>query len=354
MLQTGVFPSVLGNSALKWETTRQFNIGLDFGFWNQALSGSINYYEKNTDDLLQFLPLPSNSGYSNQLTNVGSISNNGIELELRTDIIKRTDFRWDINANIAGNRQKITDIGRGGVDTLLVGFGVVGGSPADIALIKGRPVGLFYGYLADGIFRSDAELLKGPAISGSKVGTRRFKDINSDGQINDKDRQIIGDPNPDFTFGITNNFSYKGFDINFLVQGTVGADMWNLGDYVQSRLGNRSKAANDYWTPSNTNAKYPAPGQNVGVNNHSDFSVESANYLRLKSVNLGYNFRVQSIKFLRSIRLYASATNLLTITKYSGYDPEVNSFAQSNLYRNIDILSIPLYKTYNVGLNVGF
>ncbi len=354
ILQTGVFPAVLGNPELKWETTRQLNLGLDFGFWNQRLSGSINYYVKNTDDLLQFLPLPGNSGYTNQLNNVGSISNKGIELELRAVVVNTTDFKWDINANIASNKQKITNLGRGNVDTLLVRFDVVGGSGAYTALIKNQPVGLFYGYVSDGLFRDDAELAKGPAISGSKVGTRRFKDLNGDGQINDKDRRVIGDPNPDFTFGIANNFSYKRFDLNFLLQGSIGSDMWNLGDYVQGRLGNRSKVANDYFTPTNTNAKYAAPGQQVGSDNHSDFSVESANFIRLKSINLGYNLSAGTTKFIRSIRIYASATNLFTITKYSGYDPEVNSFAQSNLFRNIDILSIPLYKTYTIGLNIGF
>ena len=354
ILQTGVYPAVLGNPALKWETTKQLNIGLDFGFWNQRLTGSINYYVKNTDDLLQFLPLPANSGYTNQLNNVGSISNKGIELELRGVVVNTKDFKWDINANIASNKQKITNLGRGNVDTLLVRFDVVGGSGAYTALIKNQPVGLFYGYVSDGLFRSDAELAKGPAISGSKVGTRRFKDLNGDGQINDKDRRVIGDPNPDFTFGIANNFSYKGFDLNFLLQGSVGGDMWNLGDYIQERLGNRSKAANDYFTSTNTNAKYAAPGQQVGIDNHSDFSLQSASFMRLKSLNLGYNLPAGTIKFVRSIRVYASATNLFTISKYAGYDPEVNSFAQSNLFRNIDILSIPLYKTYTIGLNVGF
>ena len=182
----------------------------------------------------------------------------------------------------------------------------------------------------------------------------RFKDLNNDGLIDDKDRRVIGDPNPDFTYGITNNFSYKGFELNILVQGAVGGEMWNLGDYISTRLGNRPKAATDYWTSTNINAKYPAPGQNVGYDNHSDLTVENASYLRLKSLNLGYNFSTKSLKIVRSIRIYASATNLLTITKYTGFDPEVNSFAQSNLFRNIDILSIPLYKTYTVGINVGF
>ena len=186
------------------------------------------------------------------------------------------------------------------------------------------------------------------------MGTRRFKDLNGDGVITDKDRRVIGDPNPKFTFGITNNFTYKSFDLNFLLQGSIGGDMWNFTDFLQNRIGNRSKAANDYFTPSNINAKYPTPGQTPGYEYHSDFTVEDASFVRLKSVNVGYNLPAGTIKFARSIRIYFSATNLFTITKYNGYDPEVNSFAQSNLFRNIDVMSIPLFKTYTFGLSVGF
>ncbi len=356
VLQTGVFPAIFGNQDLTWETTKQLNIGLDFGFWNQRLTGSINYYAKTTEDLLQYLPLPANSGYTTQLSNVGSITNNGIELELRGSVINKKDFKWDINANIASNKNKFKDLGQGKVDTLPVNFNVVGGQGATIALIKGQPVGLFWGYVSDGIFRDAAELTKGPGIAagGSKVGSRRFKDLNGDGVINANDRRVIGDPNPKFVFGITNNFSYKSFDLNFLIQGAIGGEMWNFTDFVQTRLGNRSKAANDYFTPSNLDAKYPTPGTTAGYDLHSDFTVEDASFVRLKSLNLGYNLPAGTIKFARSIRLYFSATNLLTITKYNGYDPEVNSFAQSNLLRNIDAMSIPLFKTYTFGLNVGF
>jgi TonB-dependent starch-binding outer membrane protein SusC len=355
VLQTGVFPAVLGNPDLTWETTKQLNIGLDFGFWNQRLSGSINYYAKTTDDLLQYLPLPANSGYTTQLSNVGSISNNGIELELRAAVVNGKDFKWDVNANIASNKNKMKDLGRGELDTLQIGFEPVAGQGATIALIKNQPVGLFWGYVADGIFRDGGELAKGPVITGvSKVGTRRFKDLNGDGVITDRDRRVIGDPNPKFVFGISNNFSYKGFDLNMLVQGSIGGDMWNFTDFLQTRLGNRSKAANDYFTASNLNAKYPTPGSDAINFYPSDFTVESASFVRLKSLNVGYSFPVGTIKFVRTIRLYFSATNLLTITKYKGYDPEVNSFAQSNLFRNIDVMSIPLFKTYTFGLNVGF
>nr|MBA4168108.1 hypothetical protein [Chitinophagaceae bacterium] len=169
----------------------------------------------------------------------------------------------------------------------------------------------------------------------------------------DKDREVIGDPNPDFTYGIVNSFAYGAFDLNFVIQGVSGGNVWNLGDYILNRLGNRTKAALDYWTPTNTNAAYPAPGQDVGSDFHGDFSVENASYLRLKSISLGYNVPVGGIKFLRSLRFFASASNVFTITGYKGFDPEINSFAQSNLFRNIDILTVPLYKTYTFGLNIG-
>lgn len=352
VLQTGVFPSVLGNEDLTWETTTQFNVGMDFGLWNQRLTGSINYYDKKTTDLIQFLPIPSNSGFSQQLTNLGSLTNKGIELELQAIAIDKGDLRWTIDANIAKNKQSISDLG---VDSgkILMPFNVVGGNPANVALIEGEPVGLFYGHVRDGLFRTAAEIANGPTIGGEQVGDKRFKDLNNDGVINDQDRQVIGDPNPDFIFGLTNNFTYKRFNLGFTFQGSIGGDVWNLGNFVQERLGNRSKAANDYFTANNTDAVYSAPGLEVGRGNHSDFSVEDGSFIRLKTINIGYNVPVESIKFARSFRIYASATNLFTITNYSGFDPEVNSFAQSNLFRNIDILSIPQYKNYSLGVNIG-
>lgn len=352
LLQTGVFPEVLGNEDLKWETTAQFNIGIDFGLWNQKLTGSINYYNKKTTDLIQYLPLPSNSGFSRQLTNVGSLTNKGVELELQAIPIVKDDFRWNIGANIAKNKQSISDLG---VDNgkILMPFNVVGGSIANVALIEGEPVGLFYGHVRDGLFRTAADLTSGPTIGGEQIGDRRFKDLNDDGVINDLDRQVIGDPNPDFIFGLTNKLTFKKLDIAFSIQGSIGGDVWNLGDYVQERLGNRNKAANDYFTDSNKDALYSAPGLEVGRNNHSDFSVEDGSFIRLKTINVGYNVSVEKIKFLRSLRVYASATNLFTITNYSGFDPEVNSFGQSNLFRNIDILSMPQFRNYSLGVNFG-
>ncbi len=353
-MQTGAYPAVLGNSNLKWETTKQFNAGFDFGFMKQRLTGSINYYIKNTDDLLQQLVIPANSGFTSVYTNVGSISNKGIELELHYAVINNQDFKWDMDFNISHNTQKLTNLGLAGSDTLLVGFNVVGGSTAYVSLIKGRPVGEFYGYVNGGIYNTQDQVDKSAHLPGAKPGTRILKDLNGDGVINDLDRTVIGNPNPDFIFGFNNSFSYKGFDLTFLIQGSVGADAYNLSDYVQERLGNKSEAANDYWTPTNPNAKYPAPGDLIGSDNHNSFSVSNASYVRLKSVNVGYNFNVEKVKFIKSVRLYGSASNLITITGYQGYDPEINSFAQSNLFRNIDILTVPSYKTYIIGLNVGF
>jgi TonB-linked SusC/RagA family outer membrane protein len=354
VLQTGAYPAVLGNSDLKWETTKQFNAGLDFGFMKQRLTGSINYYVKNTDDLLQQLVIPANSGFTSIYTNVGSISNKGIELELHYAVINNQSFKWDMDFNISHNVQTLTNLGLPGSDTLLVPFYPVGGSAAYVSLIKGRPVGEFYGYVNGGIYKTQDEVDKSAHMQGAAPGSRIFKDLNGDGVINDLDRTVIGNPNPDFIFGFNNSFSYKGFDLTFLIQGSVGGQAYNLSDYLQRRLGNLSEAANDYWTPTNPNAKYTAPGDVIGIDNHNSFSVSSASYVRLKSVNLGYNFNVEKVKFVKSVRLYGSASNLITITNYQGYDPEINSFAQSNLFRNIDVLTVPSFKTYIIGLNIGF
>ena len=241
-----------------------------------------------------------------------------------------------------------------GLDTLLVPFAVVGGSPAYVALIKGQPIGEFWGYRSEGIYNTQDEVDKSAHIPGAKPGSRKFKDLNGDQMINASDQEVIGDPNPDFTFGISNSFTYKGFDLTVLFQGVAGGNIYNASDYILERLGNRTTAALNYWTPSNSNATYPAPGDQVGSNNHSDFYISSATYLRLKAITLGYNVPAAHIKYVKSLRLFVSASNILTITGYKGFDPEINSFAQSNLFRNIDILTVPLYKTYTIGLNIGF
>ncbi|MEO6327505.1 MAG: TonB-dependent receptor, partial [Ginsengibacter sp.] len=349
-LQVGFYPAVLANPNLKWETTTQFNAGLDFGLYNQRLTGSINYYTKKTTDLLQQKIIPANTGYASIFDNVGSITNKGIELELHAAVLEKSKLRWDIDFNIAHNKQKVLDLGLGGVDTLIIPFDVVGGRPGWVTLIKGRSVGEFYGYRSGGLYRDQADLDKSPHLAGAKPGSIKLLDLNHDGMINSGDREVIGDPNPDFTFGITNNLSYKGFDLNFLVQGFVGGDIWNLSEIE----GFRGAPYLDYWTPTNTDAKYHAPGQSIGVENPSDATLSDASYVRLKSLTLGYNFPASKLKFISSVRLYASGSNLLTITGYKGFDPEINSFAQSSLLRNIDIVTLPLYRTYTIGVNIGF
>ena len=353
ILQTGAFPSVLGNPKLRWETTKQFNVGLDFGLFDQRVSGSINYYIKNTINLLQQLIVPSNSGFQSIFANVGSISNKGIELELHGSIINSPKFKWSIDGNIAHNKQILTSLGLPGSDTLIVAFNPVGGSPAYVSLIKGKPVGEFYGLIQEGVYNSQAEVDGSAHIQGATAGSLKFKDLNGDGQINDKDRTIIGNPNPDFTYGIINTFTYAGFDLTVLIQGVSGGNIWNLSDYVLTRLGNKTIQALNYWTPTNAHATYAAPGDQIGLDDHSNFWVQNASYLKVKSITLGYNLSTSKIKFLKSARVFASASNLFTITGYKGFDPEINSFAQSNLFRNIDILTVPEFKTYIVGLNIG-
>lgn len=165
VLQTGVVPSVLGNPNLKWETTRQFNLGIDFGFINQRLTGSFNYYIKNTVDLLQQKIIPSNSGFSSIFDNIGNISNKGIELELHANAINKPDFKWDVDFNIAHNKQILTSLGLPGTDTVVIRFGVAGGSDSYVALIKGQPVGLFYGYRRDGIFNQMRKRQRGRQLA---------------------------------------------------------------------------------------------------------------------------------------------------------------------------------------------
>jgi TonB-linked SusC/RagA family outer membrane protein len=345
VLQTGVYPSILGNPNLKWEVTNEFNVGLDFGLFDQRLTGSLNYYVKNTSDLLQQLTVPANSGFSTLFENIGSISNKGIELELHGSIINNNNFTWDISANIAHNKNKLTNLG-GGSDTLIVTASYYLGQ--QVVLIKGRPVGLFYGYIQDGIYKSQSEVDNSAHLAGDTPGDLKFRDLNKDGIIDNRDQTVIGDPNPKFIYGFTNSFSYKKLDLNIVFQGVYGGDIYDVG---KTAFNNADML--DYWSPSNPNGKYAAPGHYIGNTNQSNFYVSKGSYLKLKSVALGYNFYFSKIKSIRNIRLFASASNLLTITKYKGFDPEVNSYDQSNLFRNIADLTVPLYKTYVIGINIG-
>jgi len=323
---------------LKWETTEQMDIGFDLGIKKNILVITADYYVKNTKDLLNTVILPSSLGFTSTIQNVGKVQNKGFELGLDAQLFTGV-FKWDINANISFNRNKVVKLNNG--------EDILGGSVNVVALVdntnilrEGRPIGQFWGYMEDGY---------------DDTGKIKYKDLEPDGKLTIADKTYIGDPNPNFIYGLNSNMSYKNFELNIFIQGTSGNDLFNLSavsytlDYV-SGLNMTKDVLENSWTPTNTNAKYPIVSRNTSTN-VSDRFIEDGSYLRLKNIQLAYNFPVQSmgLDIIQSLQCYVSGQNLLTLTKYSGWDPEVNSSGFG-----IDNKSYPMSKSFTFGLRARF
>ena len=348
------------NPDLKWETTNQYNLGIDMGFLDNKISITADYYYKKTEDLLQNVLIPSSTGFSGMWTNFGHITNEGLELSGKFIVFEKRDFNWDINANISFNKNEIGGLA---ADQFAQSLWY----SADQAFIQrnGYPIGAIFGYVEDGFFDNEAEVRARKEYSNSNdavvkamVGEIKYRDLDDDGYTTEADRTIIGDTNPDYVFGLTNNFSWKDITLSFFIQGTTGNDIFNgnLMDIKLSNIGNITEDAyNTRWTPDNVaNAKWPkATGGYSRVWKISDRYVEDGSYIRLKNLNIGYTIP-KSINGIESIHVYGSATNLFTITDYSWFDPDVNAFGGDASRRGVDIYSYPSSRTYSLGLKVTF
>jgi len=352
----GIYPNQLANPELKWETTDQLDIGTDFTVLGNRLSVTLDYYIKKTKDLLVERPVPQTTGFSSIWYNVGSMENRGIELTARAQLLRggQDGLNWTVDFNIAKNDNKVTELYNGEP----MNFGFVS------RVEEGQPLGAFYGYVTDGIFRTPEEVAAHAFQStGTAPGDIRFKDLNGDGVINDDDRTIIGSPWPDFTGGLTNTLSYRGFDLSLFVQFSQGNEIYNANRIYQEAYGlgyldNMTKRALERWTPENPDAKEPRavwgdPNNNI---RDSDRFIEDGSYIRLKNAVLGYTFP-QSVagRFgMRSLRVYLQGQNLLTSTNYSGFDPEVNYAGEHGVTRGTDFYTLPQARSFTVGFNVGF
>lgn len=331
---------------LKWETTEQINLGVDAGFFNNRLYFTADYYIKKTRDLLNTVQLPPSGGFLTTIDNVGEISNRGLELALNADIFSRGPVKWAVDANISFNRSR--------VDKLYKGEDILGSS-INVTVIndyfnilrEGEPFAVFYGYLDDGYDEN--------GLIGNYV------DINEDGVINENDKTIIGDPNPDFIYGLNSTLSYKNFDLTIFLQGTQGNDLFNLAG-VNSTLdvhfgGNAPKEVlYNHWSPENPNAKYPIPSRYNSIR-VSDRFIEDGSYLRVRNIQLAYNipFSNWGISTFKNVQVYIGGKNLFTLTKYSRWDPEINSLGGSNsMNQGIDYNSFPVNKSVNFGIRVDF
>ncbi len=347
---------------IRWETTTQVDLGADFGFMNNRLNVAVDLYKKRTRDLLQTIQIAPSNGFNTMLTNYGSVENKGLEISATGTLLQKGTFKWDLNANISFNRNKIMDLPADQfAQRLYYSF--------DNIFIQrnGYAIGTIYGLVEDGYYDDIAEVKADPQFANwtetqlrSKLGEIKYKNMdNNPASISEStDRTIIGSTNPNYTYGFTNNFTYKGFSLSVFFQGVQGGSIvnTNLLKVRMNQLGNTPQWAYDTrWTEENkANAKWPrADASQVRVMLFSDRYLEDASYLRLKTVNLGYTFRTP-VKAVESINVYASLGNVWTLSKYSWYDPDVNSFGGDASRRGVDMNSYPNNRTITLGFKAAF
>jgi TonB-dependent starch-binding outer membrane protein SusC len=355
---TGTALGGLGNPDLKWEKTVQYNAGLDIAFLDGRVSASLDFYSKVTQDLLLPVNLPGHLGVTSILRNLGEVENKGIEFTINGTIIDRNQLKWTSSFNLTANRNKVLTLN--GSAEQIIGQGPFFASINQYAIIReGQPLGAFYGYRADGIFQSVEEVNAHGVQNGKAPGEIRYVDEDVSGTVDGSDRLIIGNPYPDFIGGLNNTVTYKGFDLNVFITGTLGVDRFNMTRYGTESLNgifNNSTTVLNRWTPTNPSNDIPRAFSGTRVWRPSTREVEDASYLRFRTITLGYSLPqnvLERIK-VRSARIYATGFNLFTITNYSGFDPESTSTVTSDTVFGADFGSYPRPKTFVFGVSIGF
>ena len=347
LVYVGIAPSGLANPDLRWETTSQFDVGLDIGFLENRITGTFDVFQKKTYDLLMYLPIPRTSGFTSSLQNVGDIKNTGFDFSITSRNLVG-NFTWQ--TTLIGSKVVNEVTSTGPLDRILTG-GLA--FAEQMTLIEtGYPMNSYYGYKVDGIFQTQAEV-DASGQSTAKPGDLKIKDVDGDGAITAEDRTIIGDPYPDFSLGLDNTFSFKGVTLSVFFEGNLGQDMMNFqitgSETPIETIRNRMDYVLDHWTPSNTGSENPSFVSQDRTYQINERIIDDATYLRLRSLRLSYAIPVKKI---RALSVFATGQNLLTFTNYRGYDPDVNAFGNSEV--RADYGAYPLARIFTVGLNVGF
>ncbi|TZF81546.1 TonB-dependent receptor [Pedobacter sp. BS3] len=370
----GAIVSDLGNADLKWETTEQIDLGWDFGLFKDRIGLTVDLYRKNTRDLLLRAQLPNSTGFTSAIKNIGSVRNDGLELTLNTVNIKSKNFSWLSNFNISFNRNKVLAL-TDGQDKLFVTPSFESQYNANPLYISeiGRPMGMIYGYIWDGVYTYDDfdnpspgvyNLKKNVSDNGTgnvQPGDIKYRDLNNDGTIDPHDLTIIGRGLPVHSGGFNNNLNYKAFSLNIFFQWSYGNDIYNANRLMFDGNGNPRGGLNQYatyanrWSPDNPNSTLFRTGGQGVVGYHSSRVLEDGSYLRLKTVSLGYDLPQKYIKHLslNKLNLSVAAQNLVTWTNYSGMDPEV-SVRNTNLTPGFDFSAYPIPRTVVVALKATF
>ncbi|MDF1550870.1 MAG: SusC/RagA family TonB-linked outer membrane protein, partial [Bacteroidales bacterium] len=381
---TGLLPSNYSNEELQWETSNTYNLGLDLAILNNRIEIVAEVYRKYVDNLLMRLPLPLMMGSSGTgsiaapWVNIGKMENEGFELTLNT-VNTTGQVKWNTGITFTMNRNKVTNVADNVIDGYVQWFDHV--TRTDV----GKPVGQFYGYVVEGVF-ANAEDIQNHAsqsasidkYAGTWVGDLKFSDLNGDGIINEEDRTVIGDPNPDFSFGINNTVSYKGFDLSLLLTGMYGNDVFNymrrktesldgrtnqmatITDRAQLAVideGVSDEIVNNVYLV-NVGTDLPRISTSDPNNNRriSSRYIEDGSFLRIKNLSVGYTLpqNLVSKAGISNCRVYLNFQNIYTFSKYKGYDPEVGNYNQSPVLLGIDNGYYPSPTIYTIGANINF
>ncbi|MES2374146.1 MAG: TonB-dependent receptor [Bacteroidota bacterium] len=398
---TGYYPSSLPNPILQWESNVNRNIGLDVSLFNNRINLTVDYYNNTSSHLLLNVPIASTYGYSTQLQNIGRTNNKGVEIQLNTQIMRKKDFSWTANFNIAFNKNKIEQLGVGQQFFYPApSWGGVSGQPTDYIVKIEAPVGSMYGLVNDGFYKvSDFDYnaatgvytLKAGMVSDALIigtvqpGSIKFKDLNGDKVIDlDKDRQIIGNPTPKFTGGLFQQFTYKNWDASLFLNFSYGNDIYNANkieltngytnnsnmlDIMAGRwktvtatgqtaqwingTGQSVGIAPDQLAALNANATIWQPIKSAGAFYPSSWAIEDGSFLRINNLTVGYNVPMKTGKLISKLRFYLTGNNLAVFTSYSGYDPEV-SVKNSPVTQGLDYSAYPKSRSFIFGVNATF
>lgn len=350
-LQPGLQPTQIPNPNLTWETTAQFNVGVEFGLFNDRLTGELDYYDKQTSDLLLLVPVPGTTGFATQRQNIGKMQNYGFEVVLNSANYADQDFSWNTSLNFARNINRVRELSEGQNSIPPSSSRFLNG------IFIGESIGVFYGPRYAGVDPANGDALYYTDVDLSETTN----------DYNEAARMVVGDPNPDFIAGITNNISYKNLQLSFLFQGVFGNDIYEGGAGFYAANGdwfdNSTAAQFDRWQNPGDITDIPQArlGECNGCNASSRF-ISDGSYVRLKTLSLGYNLPSTVLERMKisSARIYLMAQNLLTFTNYMGWDPEVNAdylgatTSDANVFQGNDFYTAPQAKTFSLGINVGF
>ncbi len=369
-LAPGYYPAAIGNPALSWESTKQTNMGVDMSVFSGRVDVTVDKYRKQTDDLLLQIDLPSEVGYPSAFVNAGSIENKGLEAGVTFRIFdpptKSQGFRWSTTFNYTRNRNKVLSLG--GVNRIFPTQLTASDINATSSVVQvGQPIGAFFGFKTGDLFRDSTTLNAWKAATRFASGTvpglgnRIYIDVNGDSIIDANDRTIIGDPNPKYVIGWSNNVSWKGFEVSALFDGVHGNQILNLNNL---RLNGASPALNvtrerflNAWSPTNPDGKYQRIGAGAGFLN-ADITqelLEDGSFFRLRTITVSREIpprwlRQQNV----TARLYVTGQNVYTWTKYTGFNPDVSSISIGNLNRGVDVGAYPLARTWTLGMNINY